>query len=181
VTKTRTVDFWRIFENTGSGIGQRVSDRPQKLKIVIFGTVRDIATKLNQMFDESPSTCQPISVSMISSKSYFWRIFLRIFATFWTRITRKRPKLASSNFGCFADHHVATSLPSLSALGSIAKKSIFELSTPTVSRGVGWGGWGGVGWGGVGWGGGGPTGPRPVDGPRRGVIVAKYGDENSNG
>jgi hypothetical protein len=31
------------------------------------------------------------------------------------------------------------------------------------------------------WGGGGPTGPRSVDGPRRGVIAAKYGDENSNG
>jgi hypothetical protein len=30
-------------------------------------------------------------------------------------------------------------------------------------------------------GGGGPTGPRPVDGPRQRVIVAKYGDEISNG
>jgi hypothetical protein len=31
-------------------------------------------------------------------------------------------------------------------------------------------------------GGGGPIGPRPVDGPRRRVIVAKYnGDEKSNG
>jgi hypothetical protein len=27
------------------------------------------------------------------------------------------------------------------------------------------------------WGGGGPTGPRPVDGYRRGVIVTKNGDE----
>jgi hypothetical protein len=35
VTKTRTADFWRIFENTGSGIRKRVSDRPQKLQIVI--------------------------------------------------------------------------------------------------------------------------------------------------
>jgi hypothetical protein len=34
-TKSRTADFWRIFENTEVVCRKRVSDRPQKLQIVI--------------------------------------------------------------------------------------------------------------------------------------------------
>jgi hypothetical protein len=46
--------------------------------------------------------------------------------------------LTRSGFGCFADHHVATSLPSLSSLGFNSKKINFRTFDPTVSRGVGW-------------------------------------------
>jgi hypothetical protein len=54
---------------------KRVSDRPQKLQIVISPERLEISRpNFNQMFDASLSTFQPISVS-IASKAYFWRIF----------------------------------------------------------------------------------------------------------
>jgi hypothetical protein len=86
------------------------------------------------MFDASVSTFQLISVS-IGSKSYFWRIFdvfSRLLNANNSETDKTNPLKLRLLRGSPRLYELAES--ELSRFNS--KKSIFELSTPTVSRGV---------------------------------------------